>query len=288
MVSLLPQPAGGHPLNDPASVGWSRLEFEASKLFVTARSEVELVMPGPAIVSQELLETADFDSLKPVDDTHLIGIRTTVLGQESQVRFLFDPKDSRALQRSELSISKKRQRHRTYRYASTAVYSRTLTPAEGEAERPFTEWSQIANKQIGLPLSLDPKAVITEAAALLYALPAGGLEKVGDETLLNVFSRGHVSSVLVRVEETPQVDVDYVEVSGGRERRVKGRVETLKFALRPQPLASGEENGRFKLLGLEGDIDLYLEPRSRAPLLVVGKIKIAGTVNLRARRVVLR
>ena len=239
-------------------------------------------------MAKELFDTAGLDGLRPDRKTHLISIHTAFLGRESQVRFLFDPTDGRALQRSELSISKKRSRHRTYRYAPTVVHSRTLRPAEGEAGQPFAEWSEVADKQIDLPALLDSEPVVTEAAALLYALPAGGLEDIGDETTLNVFSRGQVSGVRVKVEEKPWIEVDYVEVSGDRERRIRGRVESLKFAVRPQLSASGEVAGSIKLLGLEGDIDLYLDPRSRAPLMMVGKIKIAGTVHLRAKRVVLR
>ena len=64
----------------------------------------------------------------------------------------------------------------------------------------------------------------------------------------------------------------------------------ILFLLVLRPLApEGEsDKGEFKLLGLEGDIDLFLEPETRAPLRVDGKIKIVGGVRLRLQRAILK
>ena len=43
-----------------------------------------------------------------------------------------------------------------------------------------------------------------------------------------------------------------------------------------------------QLLGLQGDIDIYLEPRTRALLQVTGRIDVAGKVRLRLKRAVLK
>ncbi|MEM7351072.1 MAG: hypothetical protein AAF657_09720 [Acidobacteriota bacterium] len=285
-------PATAHPEHDPDRVGWSRIELEATKLFVTARSEVDLGSALASEVDAELIVPEASDLWQPNGAaSYLLTLRTTVLGQESRVRFLFEPENARALQRSELSISKKRQRHRTYRYAAKAVHTKTLKPGEGESGLPFGQWSQVQEKRIALPSALPGDVVVTEAAALLYAIPAGDLEAPGDRLSMHVFSRGHVSPVDVSVRSREQIRVDYEEVSPTSERNVAREVEALRVALRPGPPVgggAGEERRGFKLLGLEGDIDLYLDPQSRALLLVTGKIKVAGRVQLRARRVVLR
>ena len=278
-----------HSGHDPESVGWSRLELEATKLFITARSEVDLGRAPAAEVAAELIEPAGERLLQPSPaGSYLMAIRTTVLGQESRVRFLFLPQDGRALQRSELSTSKKRHRHRTYRYAEGGVHSRTLTPAEGESALPFEKWSQIAEKRIAFPRWLSNDVVVTEPAALLYSIPAAALAAPGDALVMHVFSRGHVNPVDVAVQAEEMIRVEYLEASAAGERAVRDEIEALRVAVRPRPLAEPTDRGGFKLLGLEGDIDLYLDPRSRAPLLVTGKIKIAGRVQLQLRRVVLR
>lgn len=291
MLPVAPWAAGSDAVAaayDPSRIGWQRLELEATKLFVTARSEVDLTRPPPATVASELIRPTGEAALDPrADGSYLIAIRTTVLGRESKVRFFFEPGDARALQRSELSLSRNRHRHRTYRYATSGVHSRTRRPAEGEESCPFSEWSRITESFIDYPTDLEPGVPVTEAAALLYAVPAADLTDAGDRTLLQVYSRRRVNLVDVEVAGLERIEVDYLEQTAAGERTVAEEVNALKVTLRPRPPAAGEERS-FQLLGLEGDVDLYLDRASRTPLQVTGKIKIAGTVRLRLRRVVLR
>ncbi len=281
-------PVDGGQAYDPDRIGWSRLEFEASKFFITARSEVDLSSHPNQVVKAELIAPDGARPLQAADaESYLIAIRTRLLSQESQVRFWFEPGDIQALQRSELSLSKKRQRHRTYRYAADGVYAQTLRPEAGEGERSHSAWSDIETEYIPFPEDLDGGVVVTEAASLLYALPAAGLDRPGDSVLIYVYSHGHVSPVDITVEAKEQIDVDYVEVSSQGERHVQDQAEALRIALRPRA-ARGPERTDFKLLGLEGDIDFYLDPETRAPLLMTGRIKIAGSVRLHLRRVDLR
>ncbi len=272
---------------DLEAVAWSRLELEASKFFLTARSEVELAARPSAQAASELLAPGQGQGLAPRGtESGVLDIRTRILSRDSRVRFWFDPGDARALQRSSHDTSKKKLRHRIYRYTSGGVFSRTLRPADGEGDRPWASWSQVDDRFF----SFDPAAAgvpVTEAAGLLYLVPAGDLRAPGDQDRLRVFTRGQVREVDVAVVGSERLEVDYVEVSGGGERTVDGKIETLKIAIRPRA-GAGEDGSDFKLLGLEGDIDIYLEPRTRVPLMVSGKVDVVGTVRLRLRRAVLR
>ena len=272
--------------HDPGRVAWSRLELEATKFFLTARSEVELAVRPSAQARAELLAPAQGQGLAPRGaESGLLDIRTRVLSRTSKVRFWFDPADARALQRSSHDVSKKKLRHRTYRYTRGGVFSHTLRPANGEADRPYADWSRVDDRLVVVPPAPGP--ALTEAAGLLYLVPAGDFNAPGDRQRLRVFSRGQAREVDVAVIGRERMKVDYVEVSGAGERDVGGQVEALRITVRPRT-AAGEDKGDFKLLGLQGDIDLYIEPRTRVPLLVSGKIEIAGTVRLRLRRAVLR
>ncbi len=275
---------------NPASVTWSRLELEASKFFMTARSEVELGQRPSAKATGELLDPRPWlsardgarEGLAPRGaESGVLDIRTRIMSRTSEVRFWFDPGDGRALQRSSHDISKRRLRHRTYRYTRGGVLSHTLRPNDGEADRPYTGWTRVEEKHIAFEPAGGP--AVTEAAGLLYLIPAGDFRAPGAETRLHVFTRGQVRQVDVTVAGLERIGVDYVEVSGDRERAVRGEIEALRVAVRPR----AEESGEFKLLGLEGDIDIYLEPRTRVLLLVTGRIQVAGKVRLRLRRAVL-
>ncbi len=286
MSALLALPlsvSGARPAYDSARVGWSRLELEATKFFMTARSEVELAVRPSAEAAGDLIAPGEGRGLAPRGtESGRIDIRTRFLGRDSRARFWFDPGDVRALQRSSHDRSKKRLRHRTYRYTEGGVFSHTLRPKDGEEERPYGGWTNVQNKSFAFPGEIG-RAVVTEAAGLLYLIPAGDFRAPGDETRLHVFTRGQVRQVDVTVAGLERIGVDYVEVSGDRERAVRGEALALRVAVRPR----AEESGEFKLLGLEGDIDIYLEPRTRVLLLVTGRIQVAGKVRLRLRRAVL-
>lgn len=286
MLAILAAATAVSASYDPEKVAWSRLELEASKFFLTARSEVELAARPSAEAIAELLAPGEGEGLAPRGArSGRLDIRTRILSRDSRVRFWFDPGDARALQRSSHDTSKKRLRHRTYRYTDGGVFSHTLTPADAEDDQPYHRWSRADDHFVAFPAAGGP--AVTEAAGLLYLVPAGKLYATGDRDRLRVFTRGRVREVDVTVAGKESIDVDYVEVSGGGERAVDGPVEALRIAIRPR-LETGEGGDDFKLLGLQGDIDIYLDPRTRVPLLVSGKIDVAGTVRLRLRRAVLK
>ncbi len=278
---------GGRAAYRPESVGWSRLELEATKFFITARSEVRLGVRPSAEAAADLIAPGEGRGLAPRSgDSGRIDIRTRFLGRDSRARFWFDPGDARALQRSSHDVSKKRLRHRTYRYTAAGVFSHTLRPREGEEGRPYARWTNVQDKVV--PFANDRgRPVVTEAAGLLYLIPAGDFRAPGDKARVRVFTRGKVREVDVAVTSRERIRVDYVEVSGGGERQVQEEVDALRLSVRPRA-TEGEGETDFKLLGLEGDIDIHLEPDSRALLQVSGKIAVAGKVRLRLKRAELR
>ncbi len=285
-------PAAAH---DPRPT-WTRLELEASKFFITARSDVELAARPSSEAVAELLDPARANfplmsrrsdggqGLTPRGAQSLrLDIRTRILSRDSKIRFWFDPGDARALQRSSHDRSKKRLRHRTYRYTRDGVLSHTRWPADGENDRPPDGWSQVDDHFVELGAN---GGAVTEPAGLLYLVSAGDFRAPGDRGRFHVFSRGQVREVDVAVAARERLEVDYVEVSGDGVRSVDRAVDALHVAVRPRATAGGGDSD-FKLLGLEGDIDIYLDPDSRVPLLVRGKVDVAGKVRLRLRRAVL-
>ncbi len=284
LMSLFLATAGVAADYDPDAVAWSRLELEATKFFITARAEVELAGRPASEAVAELLDPGDHLALAPRGARSFrLDLRTRILSRDSRVRFWFDPGDARALQRSSHDVSKKRLRHRTYRYLDGAVFSRTLQPDEGEEAKPYQSWSRVDDK---IFVSQAGGAVVTEAAALLYLIPAGPFHTTGDRRQVRVFTRGKVREVDVEVAAKEHIEVGYAKVAGASEAAVDGEVEVLRVAVRPR--SSDEKDDDFKLLGLEGDIDIFLEPETRVPLLVSGRIDFVGTVHLRLKRAVMK
>ena len=282
LAAVLAPPALGQL--DPSRVRWSKVTLEGKKLTVKLSSDIALESAPPG---KELIAVSDANALRPRGAaSQLLTLHTRVLSQDSRVRFWFESEDALALQRSELSITKKRKRHRTYRYTDRGVFAHTMTPGEGEENAQHERWSRVESGFTDYPAGLEEGLVVTEASALLYIVPASDLTSRG-ETLVHVYSKGTLNQVKLGVKGRERLKVDYVEEAPGGQRQVKGPVEALRVELRPRPPA-GESKSNFKLLGLEGDVDLFVDPETRVLLQLAGRVSIAGSVKLRLKRAVLR
>ena len=51
--------------------------------------------------------------------------------------------------------------------------------------------------------------------------------------------------------------------------------------MRGEAVDDGDSENEFELLGLRGDIDLHIDPETRAPLQIEGRVKIAGHTIMR-------
>jgi hypothetical protein len=130
--------------------------------------------------------------------------------------------------------------------------------------------------------------VVTEPSALFYLLASADLSAVGDVVTTHVFSKNRLIQVDLTVTAVERLEVDYVEVSPPLERRVRGAKDLLRIILDGTPLGEGEADDDFELLGLRGNVVVFLDPEVRAPVQVSGKIKYAGKGNVRLQRVVLQ
>ena len=69
----------------------------------------------------------------------------------------------------------------------------------------------------------------------------------------------------------------------------QGKVDALKIDLEIQPLASDlDEDEDFSFLGFEKDIAIFIDPVSRIPLQLSGKIPKVGNETVKLHQVTLR
>jgi hypothetical protein len=94
----------------------------------------------------------------------------------------------------------------------------------------------------------------------------------------------------MEVTGTRAVKVDFVETSAASgTRRRQERIEAIALRLRGVPMdAPGDDDEPFELLGLRGDLELLLDPQTRVPLQLKGRVKIAGPLTVRLREAMLR
>jgi len=275
--------AGAH-----APPAWSQLEFVASKFFMTGRAEVELRRLPAAEVAPALLATPEGRPVQPGSEVLELVYRASGFGRESVTTLWADPVSGATLQRTELD-SGSRQRWRSYRFTDIGAYHYTRWPATN-AEKPLPpeRWTE---RSQGLR-AYSPSAVgqaVTEPTMLLWLAAAGDYQHAGDRGEVLAFSRKRVNRVTLEVTGRRALRVDFEErnASGSRQRR--GSVDAIVMRIRGQPVdATGDDDDDFELLGLRGDLELLIDPATRAPLQLSGNVKIAGHVTARLRRARIR
>lgn len=261
---------------NPDKVGWRQLNLQAKKFFVKATTAVDLEFVRSDCLA--LLTPVQGIPVPAGPDSALVKVASTALGIESVINFSMDARTGASLQFNNLE-SGRRVRERTYRYTDIGASVWTRRPPEKDEKAALDSWPEAtADFRPYPPEALGEK--IIDPTGLLYILSAAALEAPGDSIELIVFVRRQATRLLVTAvdfESAAKITDDNKAIA---ELLAKaGATQALRLHLEPMPL-TGEENTKFEFLGLNRDIEIWLEPKTRLPLRVRGKAKIAGQVTI--------
>lgn len=273
--------AGADELN-PDRIGWSALRFQASKLFMSIGVDVTLTTPDCTTVLPRLMEPGEGTAVAPVGAQKVLTIETEAFGRLSQVELIMNAGDGAALQRTSHD-SGGRFRHRIYRFTDRGAYQRTRWPVGKDEERlpaeRWPEWSE-ANENLRPYPPAAVAALVTEPSGLLYVIGAAPLDNPGDTFDILAYVRSHVHRVRVAVVGPETIDLKYGYVAGGKIEQRAGPQPAIRMLIRGESIDENSDD-EFEMLGLRGDIVLHVDPVTRAPLQLEGRVKIAGHVRMR-------
>ena len=277
---------------DAGRIRWSRLEFRVAKLLLTASAVVEIGTEPSAMARSEWLQPIRGKPVMPAgSEVVRIDLDSQLLGKTSELDLWVDPSTGAAFQRTQLEVGNKvrHHRHRSLRFADTGVLSATYRATDTTVDKTFEHWA-LTESFVTYPLNLPRWAAVSEPSALFYVLAVAQFDDPGDQITTHVFSKGQVMRVNLVMEERTRIRVDYV-VSGaaaGSEQRVEGRKEALRIRLDGRPLIDGDSEMDFEFLGLQGDVEVLLDPEGRFPLQINGDLQRVGRGRIRLQRAALR
>jgi hypothetical protein len=263
------------PSFDASRLAWRTANLSASKFFVSMTvsldveeldaSRAEALLRAPPLVAPDRGE-AGYVALRYVTDG---------LGRRSDVELLVDAASGAALQRTSLEAGN-RNKHRIYRLRETDVLRITNRPQENEETLRYTDWTRHSEEIYAYP-DRRPYPVVTEAGALIYLAAASSLSVPGDSFRLLALASDEFHEVEVMMAGDNAIGVEYTMVSTQGQIRRDEKIPALRYFIRGRPL-SQEEGGEFRLLGLS-DIELFLDPETRAPLQLRGRVDVFGRVK---------
>lgn len=276
---LLPAAASAHP--PPGKTSWQRLRFVASKFLLKASTEVRLATVSGSTLHRALIDCPDHRALRPGTSAALLSLDTDFLGREEEVEVWFEPKNGTAYQRRKVRGGKKAY-SKIYRFAEDGVFSRRASPEEPRGGGAPETWPTDAETFYNYR---GDCARVSEPSVLFHLVSTADLD--GGPLALCTFSDKALQRIEIKNEGLVDLDVDYLERARGGEVRRQGTIRAIKLFLHAEP-APGETEYDFELLGLEGDVELYLTQDTRIPVQVSGRVPKLGRINVRLDEVDLR
>ena len=274
---------------------WRALHFEASKLFLTAKTDLRL-SEETAPLDEVLLPSPEGRAWAPPNHRlWTLELFSSAVGRDSRSRVWFDPQSHQAWQRAKERLGSKPY-DKLSRYTRDGVYTRRRAPQDdAERNRPADTWTKVGTRFESYPgwqasiggTPAKPSAVVDgpnapcsavlEGSQLLVLLSTLNLD--APPTDLCVFADGAVSKLAFEIRGRSKIKLDLEETRDGTTRNLRETVEAHCVVIRSQPL-DGQLGGQLELLGLEGDVEIFLDPERRFPLEVRGKLPHLGSVRV--------
>jgi hypothetical protein len=291
--------AGGAPKNAIASVAttetaylgdnrtlraervhWDRLTLEARKFFLSADSTIRLTILDRKQANAQLIEPRQGEPIALGTRAVRIDFLTNLIGRSTDTAVWMDPVNGAALQYEAYDRGSK-YRYRVYRYTDSGAYQTTRQPLEGEKDLSWQDWSDTSEGFRQYPSDVQGN-VIVEPAGLLYILAASNLSDPGDRLEFFGYMGNDIVRVVLSVDERSIVEADFKTTGSTGHQRCRGDLSTLRIRVNGYRVSDGSDAG-FDFLGLEKDVEVFLDPVSRLPAQITGRIRILGRLTIRLK-----
>ena len=266
---------------EPDRIRWQQLHFEAAKLLVSGKAEVGFELLAADATLPTLTATPDGTGRRPRGpEIGRLQVTSQLGGRETRESVWLDPGDGAALERRKLKVGSSGYA-RTERFAAAGIHRTRRSPAnDAERQQPSDTWSQ---EEVGFqPFDgAIENAPIVHPLALFYLISAARLEAAGDRLEVAIASRGKLVPIALEVLGREELKVDYEAVRGDETTEHRGPM----MALRVRIAEGGGGDGDFRFLGLKDGIEIWLDPASRVPVLVRGRMSFFGRVDVVLKQV---
>lgn len=268
---------------DPASFRPVSLAYHASKLFISARTQVTLNARTSAEVAADLFPAPERAAPTPRGEQVIVqSLKTQVLGRDSDVTAWINP-DGTLLQMSAINSGHK-DRYRRYTYETDQVYSLKRYPVnDTERSQGWTSWSRSEEDLYAIEPAHQGLA-LTEAEALFYLVSVIDWSQASGTREVILFDPDGLIRLTLRFDGEDRVKADFRETIGTESRDVDGEIVVQRVRMDAAPLEPGRGPQDFDFLGYKGGVDLYIDPQRHAILQLKGRYDYLGEVIIRLDR----
>jgi hypothetical protein len=239
--------------------------FEKSRFWVTARSELSL-------------RTSHDTTGEPL---WTLDVEASVAGGSERLEERYLAGSAAVLNRTRLSAGRNR-RFKSWDYQGNEVYRQRRDPGRDEAALPPKQWGRLQKHTQTLPLPAGAPP-LTSPYGLLLRASDRVLAAPGDRLELLVHTDHNLYRVSLSVKGREKVPVDLVLLDDDGRQELREKRPAWRIAVASEPVGELIDKPDFELLGLDGELTLYIDQQNRLPLLVAGHAPRLGRMQLPLR-----
>jgi len=280
---------------DAGRVPWTRLSYQAKTFWVEVITQIRLESMSATEVEASLLSSPRGVPLKASSPkSYKIDLEMFVDSIfHSPIKVVnqvwFNPHDATALGRIRLKRGEDDFK-KVYRFTKQGVFRHRREPKDQQETPQNPEnWTDVKDTFYSYNLAKLGCPNVSERLVLVYIVSAAEILKSDKPLTLCIFGKRQLHHARLRPLGLQSLKIDFVEKKQQATIRRQGKIDAFKIALETQPLESDlEEMEKFSFLGFHEDIVIFIDPVSKLPIQVSGKIPKVGNSTLKLKEVQLR
>jgi len=276
---------------DKNNVTWKHLSFKGEELFAEFDVDVELMSQTLAEINTTFISSPQGTLINaPESGAYVINTKTSInaLFQKVELQNVawFDPGTLSTMQyirqRTGLNDTKK-----TYRFTDKGVFRFTRLPLDKhEASQVPKKWSGTMEKFYSYSPAKTGCMGITVPMPIIYYISASKISDFEKPVTICVFNKKRVIYLDIQKESVESIQLNHIEIKGKKIARRNTSIVAEVLSLKARSTAPDKKTDNFTLVGLQGNIKIYIDPEKRIPVQLKGDYKGFGKIKLILRKMV--
>ena len=176
---------------------------------------------------------------------------------------------------------------KTYRFTNKGVFRLTKLPLNKyEALQAPEKWSGTMKKFYPYSPAKTGCMDITVPMPIIYFISASKISDFDKNMTICVFNKKKVIYLDIQKESVEPVLLEYTEIKGDHASKIKKSISAQVLSLKARAITTGKTMKNFTLVGLQGNIKIYINPETRVPVQLEGNYKGLGEIKLKLRQMI--
>ena len=125
---------------------------------------------------------------------------------------------------------------------------------------------------------------ITAPMPVIYLISASKVSDFEKPLTICVFNKKETIYLDIQKGPAESVQLNHIEIKGDEATQKNTSILAEVLSLKARSISSGQTMSNFTLVGLQGNIKIYIDPESRVPIQLKGDYQGLGEIKLKLRQ----